>query len=146
MFNAAFPDKAQPMTVHNIAKGISAYERTLLTPSPFDAYLAGNRLERQCLADDQTIDDDRRTRGAEAHHCRDGAGHTHREAEIARLKFLRARTVPLFLIQCEHPDRSALRHIRELPWPLEIEACLHPRCVDTPSRLHGDILLSVELE
>jgi cytochrome c peroxidase len=31
------------MTVQNIAKAISAYERTLLTPSPFDAYLAGNQ-------------------------------------------------------------------------------------------------------
>jgi cytochrome c peroxidase len=31
------------MTVQNIAKAISAHERTLLTPSPFDTYLAGNQ-------------------------------------------------------------------------------------------------------
>jgi cytochrome c peroxidase len=30
------------MTLRNIAKAIGAYERTLVTPSPFDAYLAGN--------------------------------------------------------------------------------------------------------
>ena len=29
------------MTAQNIAKSIGAYERTLVTPSPFDAYLAG---------------------------------------------------------------------------------------------------------
>jgi cytochrome c peroxidase len=31
------------MTVQNIAKAISACERTLLTPSPFDTHLAGNQ-------------------------------------------------------------------------------------------------------
>jgi cytochrome c peroxidase len=30
------------MTVKNMANAIVAYERTLLTPAPFDAYLAGN--------------------------------------------------------------------------------------------------------
>jgi cytochrome c peroxidase len=43
VFRAAFPDDPQPATLQNIAKGISAYERTLLTPSAFDAYLAGNQ-------------------------------------------------------------------------------------------------------
>jgi cytochrome c peroxidase len=43
LFEAAFPDEPQPMTLRNIAKAISAYERTLLTPSPFDDYLAGNQ-------------------------------------------------------------------------------------------------------
>jgi len=43
LFTAAFPNDPQPMTVQNIAKAISAYERTLVTPSPFDAYLAGNQ-------------------------------------------------------------------------------------------------------
>jgi cytochrome c peroxidase len=43
LFAAAFPNKPQPMTVQNIANAISAYERTLLTPSSFDAYLAGNQ-------------------------------------------------------------------------------------------------------
>src|SRR5258708_14617119 len=30
------------MTVKNMANAIVAYERTLLTPAPFDAYLGGN--------------------------------------------------------------------------------------------------------
>jgi len=42
LFKAAFPDEPQPMTLRNIAKAVGAYERTLVTPSPFDAYLAGN--------------------------------------------------------------------------------------------------------
>jgi cytochrome c peroxidase len=29
--------------LRNIAKAVGAYERTLVTPSPFDAYLAGNQ-------------------------------------------------------------------------------------------------------
>jgi cytochrome c peroxidase len=43
VFAAAFPNDPQPITIENIANAISAYERTLLTPSPFDAYLAGNQ-------------------------------------------------------------------------------------------------------
>jgi len=43
LFEAAFPDEPQPMTLRNIAKAVGAYERTLVTPSPFDAYLAGNQ-------------------------------------------------------------------------------------------------------
>ena len=42
LFKAAFPDDAAPMTMQNMAKAIGAYERTLVTPSPFDAYLAGD--------------------------------------------------------------------------------------------------------
>ena len=41
-FAAAFPTDSNPMTVKNMANAIVAYERTLLTPAPFDAYLAGN--------------------------------------------------------------------------------------------------------
>jgi cytochrome c peroxidase len=41
LFNAAFPNDPQPVSAQNIAKSIGAYERTLVTPSPFDAYLAG---------------------------------------------------------------------------------------------------------
>jgi len=37
------PNDLQPKTLQNIAMAISAYERTLLTPSPFDTYLAGNQ-------------------------------------------------------------------------------------------------------
>jgi cytochrome c peroxidase len=43
LFAAVFSDEPQPVTIPNIAKAISAYERTLLTPSPFDAYLAGDQ-------------------------------------------------------------------------------------------------------
>ena len=43
LFRAAFPDEPQSMTLQNIAKAISAYERSLQTPSQFDAYLAGNQ-------------------------------------------------------------------------------------------------------
>jgi cytochrome c peroxidase len=42
LFAAAFPTDSRPMTVKNMATAIVAYERTLLTPAPFDAYLAGN--------------------------------------------------------------------------------------------------------
>ena len=43
LFRAAFPSNPQPATLENIAKAVGAYERTLLTPSPFDAYLDGNQ-------------------------------------------------------------------------------------------------------
>jgi cytochrome c peroxidase len=42
LFKAAFPDDPHPMTGENIAKAIGAYERTLVTASPFDRYLAGD--------------------------------------------------------------------------------------------------------
>ena len=41
LFKAAFAGDANPMTYQNIAKAIGAFERTLVTPSPFDAYLNG---------------------------------------------------------------------------------------------------------
>jgi cytochrome c peroxidase len=41
-FKAAFPDDTDPITILNMAKAIGAYERTLVTPAPFDAYLAGD--------------------------------------------------------------------------------------------------------
>jgi cytochrome c peroxidase len=41
LFKAAFADVANPITAQNIAKAIGAYERTLVTPSAFDAYLNG---------------------------------------------------------------------------------------------------------
>src|SRR5499425_2751542 len=34
----AFPDETKPLTSVNVAKAIAAYERTLLTPAPFDSY------------------------------------------------------------------------------------------------------------
>jgi cytochrome c peroxidase len=42
LFKAAFPDERSPITAKTIGTAIGAFERTLLTPSPFDAYLAGN--------------------------------------------------------------------------------------------------------
>ena len=42
LFEAAFPNDTPSMTVKNMAKAIGAYVRTLVTPAPFDAYLAGN--------------------------------------------------------------------------------------------------------
>jgi cytochrome c peroxidase len=42
LFKAAFPDDVAAKTAQNIAKAIGAFERTLVTPSPFDAYIAGN--------------------------------------------------------------------------------------------------------
>jgi cytochrome c peroxidase len=42
LFRQAFPDEGRPITSANIGKAIGAYERTLLTPSPFDAYLRGS--------------------------------------------------------------------------------------------------------
>jgi cytochrome c peroxidase len=42
LFRAAFPGDAAPLNAGNVASAISAYERTLLSPTPFDAFLAGN--------------------------------------------------------------------------------------------------------
>jgi cytochrome c peroxidase len=42
LFRKAFPADQDPITPENWGKAIGAYERTLVTPSPFDAYLAGN--------------------------------------------------------------------------------------------------------
>lgn len=42
LFRDAFPGKADPVTPENWGAAIGAYERTLLTPAPFDAYLKGD--------------------------------------------------------------------------------------------------------
>lgn len=42
MFKAAFPAAKDAITYDNVQKAIAAFERTLITPSPFDKYLAGN--------------------------------------------------------------------------------------------------------
>ncbi|MEN9784993.1 MAG: hypothetical protein RLZZ299_257 [Pseudomonadota bacterium] len=42
MFAAAFPGEAEPVSFANAAKAIGAFERTLVTPGPFDRYLAGD--------------------------------------------------------------------------------------------------------
>lgn len=41
-FKASFPDEADPVTFDNFAKAIEAYEATLTTPAPFDAFLNGD--------------------------------------------------------------------------------------------------------
>lgn len=42
MFRKAFPGEENPVTQDNWGKAIGAYERTLVTPSRFDKYLAGD--------------------------------------------------------------------------------------------------------
>jgi cytochrome c peroxidase len=41
LFAAAFPGEKQPITYDNMARAIGAFERTLMTPSRFDAFLDG---------------------------------------------------------------------------------------------------------
>jgi cytochrome c peroxidase len=43
LFKAAFPGEEDPITYKNITYAIGAFERTLLTPAPFDDYLAGQK-------------------------------------------------------------------------------------------------------
>lgn len=42
LFKAAFPQDKDPVTVENFAKAVGAYERTLMTPAPFDDFMQGN--------------------------------------------------------------------------------------------------------
>ena len=42
LFAAAYPDDKDPFTYKNLTWAIGAFERTLLTPSKFDDYLAGD--------------------------------------------------------------------------------------------------------
>ncbi|MCG8317858.1 MAG: cytochrome-c peroxidase [Cytophagales bacterium] len=41
-FEGAFPGEADPVTFDNMARAIEAFEATLITPAPFDAYLNGD--------------------------------------------------------------------------------------------------------
>ena len=41
-FKAAFPEEENPVTYENIGNAIGAFERKLLTPAPFDAFLKGD--------------------------------------------------------------------------------------------------------
>ena len=43
LFKAAFPSDKEPVTVDNFSKAVGAFERTLITPAPFDAFLKGNK-------------------------------------------------------------------------------------------------------
>ena len=42
-FKAAFPGEKDPLTFKNVGVAIGAYERTLVTPSRWDAFLAGDQ-------------------------------------------------------------------------------------------------------
>lgn len=42
MFKEAFPGDKDPVTVDNFAKAVGAFERTLVTPAPFDDFMQGN--------------------------------------------------------------------------------------------------------
>ena len=42
LFKAAFPDDADPVSVANYGQALEDYQRTLRTPAPFDAWLAGD--------------------------------------------------------------------------------------------------------
>lgn len=42
-FREAFPGESAPLSYRNVQRALGAFERTLLTPSPFDDYLRGNR-------------------------------------------------------------------------------------------------------
>ena len=50
MFKAAFPKSKSPMTYNNMAMAIAQFEKNLLTPSRFDAYLKG---QKDALSDDE---------------------------------------------------------------------------------------------
>ncbi len=41
MFRRAFPDVADPVTPRHYAEALQAYQATLITPAPFDLFLAG---------------------------------------------------------------------------------------------------------
>lgn len=49
-FEGAFPGDAQAVSFDNMAKAIEAFEATLITPAPFDAWLNG---DDEALSDDQ---------------------------------------------------------------------------------------------
>jgi cytochrome c peroxidase len=42
LFSKAFPEDSEPLSFKNMGKAIGAFERTLLTPSRFDAFLEGD--------------------------------------------------------------------------------------------------------
>jgi cytochrome c peroxidase len=42
-FKAAFPGEADPVTYNNFGKAVGAFERKLLTPGKWDAFLKGNK-------------------------------------------------------------------------------------------------------
>jgi len=47
LFQAAFPGDKDPITAQNFGAAVGAFERTLVTPSPFDEYLTGGKKPGQ---------------------------------------------------------------------------------------------------
>ncbi|MCE8472706.1 cytochrome-c peroxidase, partial [Rhodovulum sulfidophilum] len=43
-FEAAFPGEADAVSFDNMARAIEAFEATLITPAPFDAFLNGDEM------------------------------------------------------------------------------------------------------
>ncbi len=43
-FQDAFPQESDPVKYENVGKAIGAFEKGLVTPAPFDKYLAGDKL------------------------------------------------------------------------------------------------------
>ncbi len=43
LFKRAFPADKEPVTIDNFALAVGAFERTLITPSPFDAFMKGDK-------------------------------------------------------------------------------------------------------
>jgi cytochrome c peroxidase len=41
-FRAAFPDETEPLSARNYGRAIAAYEASLVTPAPFDRFVAGD--------------------------------------------------------------------------------------------------------
>ena len=54
LFEAAFPDEKNPITYDNMARAIGAFERKLMTPSRFDAFLGG-KLDALDLAEQRGL-------------------------------------------------------------------------------------------
>ncbi len=42
LFREAFPGEKEPVTIDNFARAVGAFERTLVTPAPFDDFMKGN--------------------------------------------------------------------------------------------------------
>jgi cytochrome c peroxidase len=42
LFRAAYPAEGEPLNTENYGKAVAAYEATLVTPAPFDRFLAGD--------------------------------------------------------------------------------------------------------
>ena len=55
MFEKAFPGEAEPVTAENWGKAIGAYERTLITPAPFDRYLKGDKSALSAAAKSMSL-------------------------------------------------------------------------------------------